>query len=204
MSGVSIYMEGGGDSRDNKAALRQGMDAFLGPIKDAARQKTLRWKLVACGGRQQAYDAFINASRDADYPIRILLVDAEDPLADAPREHLRRRDGWDLMGVEDSVVQLMTQTMETWIVADRASLVAFYGQGFHGGSLPNAANLEEVAKATVAAALEQATRNTSKGAYHKIRHASVLLQRIDPMKVRARCRSCDRLFTELSTAIGGV
>ena len=45
MSGVEIYMEGGGDSRDGKAALRQGMDALLEPLKAAARSNALHWKL---------------------------------------------------------------------------------------------------------------------------------------------------------------
>ena len=37
MSGVAIYMEGGGDGRDTKTDLRQGMDTLLQPLKEAAR-----------------------------------------------------------------------------------------------------------------------------------------------------------------------
>ena len=47
MSGFAIYMEGGGDGKGTKAALRQGMDALLQPLKEAARAKTLHWKLAA-------------------------------------------------------------------------------------------------------------------------------------------------------------
>jgi hypothetical protein len=77
LSGLAIYMEGGGDGKDSKAALRQGMDAFLSTLKDAARAKSWRWKLVCCGPRNAAYDGFRNAVRNNDDTIIVLLVDAE-------------------------------------------------------------------------------------------------------------------------------
>ena len=75
MSGVAIYMEGGGAGRDSKAALRQGMDAFLDPLKQAAREKKLHWKLVCCGPRDEAFRGFRNALRDGDDDMVVLLVD---------------------------------------------------------------------------------------------------------------------------------
>jgi len=61
VSGVAIYMEGGGDGKGAKAALRQGMDALLRPLKEAARAKALRWKLVPCGARGEAFRGFRRA-----------------------------------------------------------------------------------------------------------------------------------------------
>lgn len=58
-------------------------------------------------------------------------------------------------------------------------------------------NLEAVAKDNVAKALAEATRDTQKGSYHKVRHASDLLKQIDPAKVQKRCRHCVRLFETL-------
>jgi hypothetical protein len=55
-------------------------------------------------------------------------------------------------------------------------------------------DLETVAKDEVAKALEEATRDTQKGAYHKIRHAGDLLKRIDREMVQKRCRHSARLF----------
>ena len=49
--------------------------------------------------------------------------------------------------------------------------------------------------------LERATRRTQKGAYHKIRHASDILKRIDRQMVQQRCPACARLFTVLEQAI---
>ena len=95
----------------------------------------------------------------------------------------------------------MVQTMETWIVADKVALRGYYGQGFQENALPQHRNLEEVDKREVAERLTRATAGTRKGAYHKIRHARHLLQRIDPTTVRQRCGHCERLFTTLSGLI---
>ena len=97
MSGVVIYMEGGGRGLDTRAALRRGMDGLLGPLKQAARDKSLRWKLVCCGPREAAFRGFRKAARNAEAAIVILLVDAEGPVATGPCEHLqaRRRVGHD-------------------------------------------------------------------------------------------------------------
>ena len=205
MSAVAIYMEGGGDGKGTKAALRQGMDGFLGGLKDAARAKAWRWKLVPCGGRQRAYDTFSNACDHAGKnEIVILLVDAEGPVtASTPVEHLQARpgEGWDLAAVPEERIHLMVQTMETWIVADREALESYYGRYFEGNALPGTADLETVARNAVADALTQATRRTQKGRYHKVRHAADLLARIDPARARARCRHCARLFDALDAAI---
>jgi hypothetical protein len=87
--------------------------------------------------------------------------------------------------------------MEAWIVADPDALAAYCGQKFRNNALPKAQNLETVAKNDVAKALEEATRDTQKGSYHKIRHASDLLRLIDQEKVRKRCPRCARLFDTL-------
>lgn len=81
MTGIAIYIEGGGDSRDSKAQLRQGFEALLEPQKHAARIRRLRWKLVLCGGRNATFDAFQHATATAGSEIVVLLVDAEAPVA---------------------------------------------------------------------------------------------------------------------------
>jgi hypothetical protein len=201
MKGVAIYMEGGGNSRDTKAALRQGMDAFLAMLKDAARARSWHWKLVCCGGRQETFDAFIRSLVADEMSVTALLVDAEGPVTSLPRAHLGARDGWDCRCVGDEAVHLMIETMETWIVADAQALATYYGQRFNANSLPKARNLETIAKSMIATALEQATRVTQKGSYHKIRHASDLLRQIDPQIVRQRCPRCARMFHDLGAAI---
>lgn len=201
MSGVAIYMEGGGKGPDARAALRRGMDALLVPLKQAARDKSMRWKLVCCGPRDEAFRSFRNAARNGEAAIVLLLVDAEEPVATGPREHLQARDKWDMRGVDAQSVHLMVQTMEAWIVADADALSRYYGQGFSAGALPRAADLESVVKREVDRSLRRATERTGKGRYRKIAHASDLLRRIDAETVKARCRHCRRLFDELGGMI---
>ena len=205
---ISIYLEGGGDTAGSRAALRQGMDAFLQPLKQAARDKSLRWKLVACGSRGEAYNGFRNAvdKGNADGVI-VLLVDAEDDVNQSASEHLRNRDDWDFSfatetGVHlDEVVHLMVQTMETWIVADPLTLGVYYGQGFRKSSLSRAQNLETVSKNEIARGLREATKKTQKGPYHKINHAGDLMRRIDTESVKGRCRHCRLLFEKLGQLV---
>ena len=200
MSSVAIYMEGGG-SRNTRAALRRGMDTLLGSLKKAATDKKMGWKLICCGARNDAFCRFRNAAGNGEATIVLLLVDAEGPVAKGPCEHLQADDNWDMTGVHAESVHLMTQTMETWIVADADALCHYYGQGFNARALPEAVNLESVAKQDIDSSLRRATERTGKGRYQKITHASVLLQRIDAEKIKARCHHCQRLFDELGRMI---
>lgn len=203
MRAITIYMEGGsgGDSSSGRAELRRGMDKFLRAVKDQARDKRWQWKLVACGTRVQARKAFDNACANEPGSHVFLLVDSEGPVTAGPRQHLRRRDGWEFPDVGDDALQLMTQFMETWLVADPDALSDYYGQGFKPKALPASRDLETVDKKTIEAALTRATKSTTKGEYHKIKHASDLLERIDPQKVKARCRHCRRLFEQLESVL---
>ena len=193
MKGIAIYMEGGGNSRDGKAALRVGMDALLKPLKDVAQRERLRWRLIACGGRDAAFKAFRHAANGGD-AIVALLVDSEGSVSTTPTAHLIQRDGWQLQFADDDAIHLMVQVMETWIVADAGALSRYYGSGFERNQLPRRPALEEVPKADLAQALSRATAATSKGSYRKIRHASELLARIDPQIVKQRCPYFERLW----------
>ena len=180
------------------------MDSFLQPIKESAREKALRWKLVCCGPRKEAFQGFRNAVRNGDDSVNVLLVDAEGPVNQSARDHLRSgEDNWDLDFASEDAVYLMVQAMEAWIVADPETLASYYGQGFRRRGLPRAANLERVSKTDLARGLEEATERTRKGRYHKIKHASDLLKRIDASKAKNRCPHCKMLFEKLGQIIAG-
>ena len=155
-----------------------------------------------CGGRDRAFRAFRNAAGN-DETLAVLLVDSEGPVSARPVAHLAQRDGWDLQDAENDAVHLMVQVMETWIVADAAALEDYHGGGFNGRQLPRREALEEVPKAEIERTLHQATARTTKGAYHKIRHASELLARIDRERVKARCRHFRRLWESLALRLAG-
>ncbi len=84
MKGIAIYFEGGGDTAHQKVELRNGLDRLLDAQKTAARAKGLGWKSVPSGGRQRAYDAFINGMRRGDG------TPHSTSSSSIPRRHLRR------------------------------------------------------------------------------------------------------------------
>lgn len=178
------------------------MDSFLNDQKQAARERGWRWKLVAAGPRDKAFEGFRYATRHRTADLVVLLVDAEAPVQHTPRDHLRNRDGWDLRLAEEESIHLMVQTMEAWIVADPEALATYYGQGFQWNALPDALDLESVPKAQIERGLKAATTRTRKGAYHKIRHATELLAKIDPARVQDRCPGCVRLLDYLGKELG--
>ena len=198
MSSISIYVEGGGNGKGGRAALRRGMDAFLEAQKQTAQSRGWRWKLTCAGSRNETFGAFRNATRRDQADFVLLLVDAEGPVREGPLAHLSQRDGWNIGFADEGVVHLMVETMEAWIVADAEALANYYGQGFRRSALPNAAELESVPKRDLERALHAATRRTTKGRYHKIHHASELLARISPSRVGARCDGCRRLLDFLN------
>jgi len=58
--------------------------------------------------------------------------------------------------------------------------------------------VETIDKDALARGLKQATRDTKKGEYHKIRHGPGILETIRSSKVRSRASFCERLFSTLA------
>ena len=109
---VRLYVEGGGGHRHTKAAMRRGFGMFLDGARQAARSRRIRWRVVACGPRANAFDAFRRAVRTHPESFNVLLVDSEGPVSARPAEHLAQRDRWDLSGIEDDQCHLMVQATE--------------------------------------------------------------------------------------------
>lgn len=204
---IAIYVEGGGDTAQTLEPFRRGMSEFLKPAVHAVRERRIRWRVVPCGGRRQAYDAFVDAIEKEPAVFNVLLVDSEEPVAItvAPWEHLKSRtgDGWDRpAGIDDAQCQMMVACMEAWFLADRETLRRHFGNGFDSRKLPAANLAEGRTKRMVDEALKKATRNTKAAGYKKIRDGAKLLQKLDSATVRQRCQWCDRLFVALGEAIG--
>ncbi|WP_066384778.1 MULTISPECIES: DUF4276 family protein [unclassified Anabaena] len=196
---VRIYVEGGGDGKNTKALIRQGLSQFLKPLVEVAKSRKIKWSIIMCGTRNHAFRDFKNALKDHPDALNILLVDAEAPVnVESPWQHLKSRDNWDKpLGVDDSQCHLMVQAMEAWFIADIATLTKFYGKGFKENAIPKSSNVEIIAKDNLEPSLKNATCNTTKGEYHKINHASKLLELLDVTTVRQASTKCDRLFTTL-------
>jgi hypothetical protein len=90
----TIYLEGGGDSKELHVRCREGFRKLLERSGFTVRMP----RLVACGGRNAAFEDFKTdhgAKGTSDY--MALLIDSEEPVKDkeAPWDHLKARDGWD-------------------------------------------------------------------------------------------------------------
>ena len=216
VSEIAIHLEGGGNTSETLAPFRQGMSAFLKPVVDEVRKRKIRWRVIPCGGRKEAFDSFCDALKNEPGAFHVLLVDAEEPITKSPWEHLKARvgDQWDKPAkATDEHCHLMIVTMETWFLADPVAVREFFKlkKGFDASALPAVPPiptppklptvLETMSKSSVNAVLKRATRNTVDEQYEKIRHGAKLLAMVDPDLVRQQCPACDRLFKTLATAM---
>ena len=199
---VRIYIEGGGDRSHQKASMREGFSAFFAELKERARGQRIRWNLVMCDSRRNAYEDFQTARATHLDAFIVLLVDSESPVSTSPWVHLMNQDDWQANGANEDQCHLMVQTMEAWLIADVDELARFYGQGFLRSQIPDREDVEQIPKADLVRVLTEASRRTQKCEYAKIRHAAVLLKRIDPSVVRAKAKHCERLFHTLEEKLG--
>ena len=195
MVSIKLYVEGGGDSKALKMACRRGFRRFLEKAGLTGRLP----RIVAAGSRQNAYESFKTA-HDHGTGTVLLLVDAEGPVTeDGPWRQLRTRDGWNRPdGATDEQCHLMVEVMESWFLADREGVEAFYGRGYRSNALPPSRKVEQIPKGDVLDGLVQATRNSTKGRYDKGAHGFRILENLDPAKVREAAPLADRFISTLS------
>lgn len=188
----TIYLEGGGDSKELHARCREGFRKLLENCGFAGRMP----RLVACGGRGEAYNDFKAAQRQAGSTEYVaLLIDSEEPVADIEETwaHLRRRDPWPTpQDAENRQVLFMTTCMETWIIADRQALAAHYGQALQLSALPSTAHLEQRAREEIQERLAQATQGCS-NAYVKGKRSFAILGWLHPTTLAALLPSFARM-----------
>ena len=193
VSQIRIYFEG-------DVSLRPGLEAFLKPALDPARERNIRFTSIASGPIDETIKDFLNAVRDYPDALIILLVDSDR--ADNGRliASIKSRSTWNNRigaAVQDDQIHFMVQVMESWFLADKDALANFYGRGFRSNRLPQNPNVEQVPKDDVIRGIARAASDTSKRRYHKTRHAPDILKAIDPAKVRSVAPNCDRLFNTL-------
>jgi hypothetical protein len=205
---VYVYVEGGGSGANSGALQAELRQAFAEFLSKTDLGTTRRPRIVACGGREQAFDSFCTAIRQGQNAL--LLVDSENSVSDnhqpspsgkgswSPWLHLKGQAGWVAPpSASDEDCHLMVECMENWFLADWLCVQRFFGQNFNVAALPLGA-LEAVSKPTVYAALQTATqRCKTKASYGKGAHSFKLLQSIDPAKVEAASPWAKRFLDEL-------
>ncbi len=199
---IKIYMEGGGKDKNGKAMLREGMTKFL----QKATASSGKFQVTCCGSRNEALDMFRTALERPNENSRyiFLLVDSEAFVRDdvdgikRPKQHLQTRDpSWNMQGMDEDKIHFMAQVMESWFIADTESLAGFYGQNFNRNAIPRNNNVEEIEKSKIETALVDATKNTTKGKYHKIQHGAKVLAIINPNVFRGKASYCERFLKAL-------
>jgi hypothetical protein len=164
--GSTIYIEGGGDSKELHVRCRNGFRKLFEKCGYVGKMP----RLVSCGGRASTFDDFkVAHAAKTSNDFVAMLIDSEEPLQDINGcwKHLWTRDGWAKPdAVTEEQVLFMTTCMETWIVADRKSLKSHYGSQLIESRLPPAFDLEKRPRHEVQKALELATENCS-NAYRK-------------------------------------
>jgi hypothetical protein len=124
-----------------------------------------------------------------------MWIDSEDPLTEveATWAHLKSRDNWDKPeGARDEQVLLMTTCMETWIVAERATLREHYGGDLQENALPPLNNLEGRDRHGIQEQLAHATRDC-KNAYKKGSRSFVVLAMLRPGVLKEQLPSFVRI-----------
>jgi len=188
MTTCCIYVEGGGNR--NKALKLSCQKAFATLLKSCGYENS-KFRVIACGGRNAAYQRFQTAHSANSASSVMLLVDSEDPVADIEQtwSHLQQRDDWvKPHGADDNQVLLMTTCMETWMVADRDTLKSHYRRDcFMESALPALTNLESRDRSSIQNALVNATR-ACKNSYSKNKRSYELLG-----ELKRRALDTDRL-----------
>ena len=194
-----LYVEGGGDSKENKIRCREGIRKLIEKMGFADIRMP---RLSACGGRGAAFDDFMTAHaarKSGDYIA--MLLDSEHPIVALEKtwSHLKMRDNWDKPdGATDEQVLFMTTSMETWIVADRLALKEHYGDKLQESALPPLDELESRDRHDVHDKLVHASRNCS-NAYAKGKRSFEVLAQLDPSVLKQYLPSfvrVDRILKE--------
>ena len=203
MTEIRFYVEGQrpGNRRD-EALSREAFHVFFRDVDEEASKHGIGVRYHLSGSRGRAYERFCDAHRQDASSYSVLLVDSEGPVARFGEcwRHLKDRgaDQWDRPhGADNEQCHLMVQAIEGWLFADPDGLERFYGRGIRRGALAKRVNVEEIPKSDHLRSLEAATRGTSKGLYHKVRHLYPLMRTLDVRLVRQRAPHCNRIFDTL-------
>ncbi|HEY3329052.1 MAG TPA: DUF4276 family protein [Capsulimonadaceae bacterium] len=203
---IFVHVEGG-RNKSKDVEFRQGFATFFRDLKARASSKGIVLHFVLEQGRQQTFDRFRNLLGTDETKLRLMLIDAEGPVAvfGETWQHLGDRlgDGWTPPeNATDEHVHLMAQTMEAWYFADPEGLERCFGtNGFNRAALPKTHDVEAIPKARHVESLNAAVKGTPSREYDKYRDAPRVLMSIDPAKVRARAAHCERFFAVVTRMI---
>lgn len=197
---TKLYVEGGGDSESLRSLCRAGFRTFLETAGFSGRMP----RIVACGGGSDAIDRFFTARRMKEPAL--LLIDSEHPVIDqSPWQHLARHSSLQhvlRVRTSDEHCHLMVVCMESWLLADAATLRRFFGDGFNDRPLLSLTNIEAVTVDGVMRILKKSTHRCIHGVRSVKGETSFrLLMLVDPRKVAAASPWAARFLRALDAAM---
>ena len=187
VSEIRIYFEG------NKK-LREGFNKLIRSKIEQTSHSCVRFNLIAGGSKEETIKDFKKAVSSHKNASIIMLIDSDRAYDSGLLMNIRSQIG---ANVQDEQIHFMVQVMESWFLADRDALKQYYKQNFQESRLPQNPDVEQIPKSDVITGLENATRDTQKGKYHKTKHAPQLLSKLNADKVCSVAPSCKRLFDSL-------
>lgn len=209
---IFIEGEGGGDPdrpparKALKGEFRKAWGKFLKPLRDHAWDEGVRggFDPIACGDGQSALDRFSRPLPKDEGALRILLIDAEGPVADVAKPWAaigKRGPGW----AGDDDLYLMVQCLESWIVADIDAVRQHYDTRgkpcFDERKLPKWPDPEGIHRHTVQKALENATANCGEPYSHALGNVIIARIRLEVLANHRHMRSPARLLNGLKQRI---
>ncbi len=198
-SAVRVYVEGGGNHTNNQRPLREAFTKLLGAVV-GDRPKP---KVIACGGRSNAFNEFQAALKANEDALCLLLVDSEGPVKPGvdPWTHVRERRGdlWERPpAAAADQLHFMVQMMEAWIMADVDAMSLYYNKGFDADAVRHE-RLEDVSKDDLEKKLDKAIKATAKKRYEKS-DGMVLIGCVNVDRVGVACSHASRFFECLRQA----
>ena len=216
---ISVFIEGSKTGANSKTMKMECEGAFR-TLLQRCGFKTLP-HLVACGGRDHAYEMFVAAMEQqviqqnkinsgskrgqilakkakGHDEFLFMLIDSEDPIMNIyyTWDHLKNRKGdeWDKpAGASDDQVLFMTTCMESWIITDRDTLKVHYKHDLIENRLIPLDQIENRNRHFVHERLEKATENCS-NSYAKGTRSFEVLERLNPETLREHLPSFDRIY----------
>jgi len=188
---AKIYIEGGGDKLLD-ILCQKGFHKLIKKCGFTGRMP----RLVPWGARGFVYKRFkADHAKKASSDYIAMLIDSEDPVANINEtwNHLKTRDKWNKpQGATDEQVLFMTTCMETWIVADRATLKSHYLK-LNAKKLPPLNDLENRNRHEIQDKLKEATKNCT-NKYEKGKRSYEILGKLNPEALRNNLPSFERMY----------
>ena len=186
--------------------LRPGFHRLFKAHVERARDRRIRFNLIAGGARAEAVKDFLRYCQLNPSHLNVLLIDSEAPVSSttsAIRSLRTTTNQWDAeIADDDSLIHFMVQTMEAWFVSDPQALVNYFGRNFNTNGLPNPQNAEVASPSELISGIKRGLRNIGRPrTYDKVADGMKLLQLVDENTVRNNCPHFRRLSDFLAANV---